>query len=434
MSNYEGQPLHDMNPFSNNRPRLTASERIRNKRDAVIYEAEKKQFQESKKKCGNRNVRFYKNGKIKSMKSYKLQKSLARGNILCNDCDNKGTFCEAPASKDDLNTIYMGNNSYSEFWGGAKASWDDDTIVIGGATTIISDISGVWGGSPTDISKSLIGPGGILPGSLPNISIPFGYVRNLIKIPRNLDGSGIVIDPSNILFPDELCDPFRYLQSSYLKTYAVITSGLAIYEKDVINPSGVTLPFNRPLDCFDASLNSLTGITTIGESGLSESAFFGVVSSVCCIGNIDEMLTTFVWYTASPPEFEGNFGLFKIYVELLHLDINAYQAAMMKRNILPFRPATDDNNWFNEDMVIRIVTTGSPTPGNFIILPWMIQSLNIIQGSIPPSQNQSKYNATEQSYMACLENGTQGINFTKQNTRIPVKNVVCSRDMSGNTV
>ena len=38
MSNYEGQPLHDMNPFSNNRPRLTASERIRNKRDAVIYE------------------------------------------------------------------------------------------------------------------------------------------------------------------------------------------------------------------------------------------------------------------------------------------------------------------------------------------------------------------------------------------------------------
>ena len=48
MSEYEGQPLKDMNPFSNNRPKLTASERIRNKRDAAIYEAEKKQFQENK--------------------------------------------------------------------------------------------------------------------------------------------------------------------------------------------------------------------------------------------------------------------------------------------------------------------------------------------------------------------------------------------------
>ena len=434
MSEYEGKPLLDMNPFSNNRPRLTASERIRNKRDAAIYEAEKKQFQESKKKCGNRNVRFYKNGKIKSMKSYKLQKSLARGNILCNDCDNNGTFCKIPASKDDLNTIYMGNNSYSEFWGGARASWDETTIVIGGKTVIISDISGVWGGSPTDISKSLIGPGGVLPGSFPAIPVPFGYVRNLIKIPRNLDGSGIVIDPSNILFPDELCDPFRYLQSSYLKTYAVITSGITIYEKDVVAPDGTIVPFNRPLDCFDASLNSLPGVTTIGSGGLNDGTIFGALSSVCCVGNMDKVYNSIFWYTTSPPIVEGNFGLFKIYIELLHIDINAYQNAMMKRNILPFKPYTPDNNWFNEDIIIRIVNTGTSAVGDFIIFPWMIQSLNIIQGSIPPSQNQSKYNATEQSYMACLENGTQGINFTKQNTRIPVKNVVCSRDISGNAV
>jgi len=29
-------PLRGMNPFNNNRPNLTASERIRNKRDATI--------------------------------------------------------------------------------------------------------------------------------------------------------------------------------------------------------------------------------------------------------------------------------------------------------------------------------------------------------------------------------------------------------------
>ena len=34
-----------MNPFSNNRPRLTASEGIRNKRDKTIYQAEKQRFQ-----------------------------------------------------------------------------------------------------------------------------------------------------------------------------------------------------------------------------------------------------------------------------------------------------------------------------------------------------------------------------------------------------
>ena len=75
MSKYEGLPLKTMNPFSNNKPRLTASERIRNKRDATIYNAEKQKFQESKKyNCTKGGVKFYKNGKIKSMISYKLQK------------------------------------------------------------------------------------------------------------------------------------------------------------------------------------------------------------------------------------------------------------------------------------------------------------------------------------------------------------------------
>ena len=44
-----GQPLITMNPFSNNKPRLTASERIRNKRDATIYQGEKLKFQQGKK-------------------------------------------------------------------------------------------------------------------------------------------------------------------------------------------------------------------------------------------------------------------------------------------------------------------------------------------------------------------------------------------------
>ena len=53
-----GQPLNTMNPFSNNKPRLTASERIRNKRDAAIYQGEKQRFHRGKNKCRNRNEKF----------------------------------------------------------------------------------------------------------------------------------------------------------------------------------------------------------------------------------------------------------------------------------------------------------------------------------------------------------------------------------------
>ena len=58
-------PLRGMNPFDNNRPNLTASERIRNKRDATIYQSQKQRFQQSKSRYGNKNVKYYKNGTIK---------------------------------------------------------------------------------------------------------------------------------------------------------------------------------------------------------------------------------------------------------------------------------------------------------------------------------------------------------------------------------
>jgi len=116
MSGFEGPILKGMNPFNNNTPGLTASERIRNKRDATIYQAEKQRFQ-NKRTCGNKNVKYYDNGTIRSMKSYKLQKSLARGNVLCEDCDDKGLLCKGPTNKDALASIQMGNNVVSEYWG-----------------------------------------------------------------------------------------------------------------------------------------------------------------------------------------------------------------------------------------------------------------------------------------------------------------------------
>ena len=428
-----GQPLKSMNPFSNNKPRLTASERIRNKRDAAIYQGEKQRFQRGKHKCRNRNVKFYRNGKVRSVVNYKMQKSLARGNVLCNDCDDKGNLCAAPSKKDDLASVYMGNNNYSELWGGQSVTVQSGSGTwrqLPGNTLINSDISGVWGGSLTDVSKADLSnatlPASIIP-NVPLIPIPFGYVNNLIKIPRNLDGSGITIDPSNILFPDELCDPFRYLKKTYLKTYLVLTACLT--KPGPCDPVSGICSF-LGIECNDSSLNSMIG--TVVSLGQGDYKFVGngIVSSICCIGSTDRMATTFF----PPTQTKGNFGIFNIYIELSFAAWMELGSAINFHNNKAFTPWSIlpipfGNGGISVVSVINPINSTSNTinsTANGIIFWWMIQSINLIQGSIPPSQNQTKYNATKQSYMYCLENGTRKINFTKQNTRIPVKNAFCT--------
>ena len=173
-----------MNPYTNNKPVLSASERLKNRRDKTIYQSQKTIYQ-STKHCGNKNVKYYENGTVRSTNSFKMNMKLSRGAVLCDDCDKNGTFCEPLLTKKKNTKINMGNNNLSIL------SMDSGIIPAGApagnnvqnTNVIISDISGVWGGSPTDISKSLIGPGGTLtPAGL--IPTPYGYVRNLLKIPE----------------------------------------------------------------------------------------------------------------------------------------------------------------------------------------------------------------------------------------------------------
>ena len=63
------------------------------------------------------------------------------------------------------------------------------------------------------------------------------------------------------------------------------------------------------------------------------------------------------------------------------------------------------------------------------IFGFQMQSLKLIQGSIPPSMNQTLYNSTKQSYMSCLENSTRNINFTKQNLRRSLPGVDSLREL-----
>jgi len=386
-----------MNPFSNNRPRLTASEGIRNKRDKTIYQAEKQRFQ-NHKTCGNKNVKYYDNGTIRSIQGYKLQQSLARGNVLCEDCNDRGLLCGKITNKNALGSIYMGNNAVSEYWGGS--SFQGTFAQLDTYPVIQSDVSGVWDPSAatiTDPSKNTLAPG-------------FGYIDDLIKIPRNLDGSGIVIDPSNVLFPDELCDPFRYLQHSYLKTYLVLTMAVPVTS----NSHGGAII--QPSSCNDPLYNFVVGNYVIVEGaagGVQSVVVNGVVESLCCIGTLqlDVPYTDPVGDIIDP----GIFGLFKVYVNLLN--IGNFDLLSMLVNTKPGISGNNLSNWPLPDVSMWGVGFSRPQSSGGNLIAYInfafIRNADIIQGTIPPSRNQTKYNATKQSYLSCLENGTRKINFTK---------------------
>ena len=430
MSGFEGPILKGMNPFSNNRPRLTASERIRNKRDATIYQAEKQRFQ-NKKTCGNKNVKYYDNGTIRSMKSYKLQKSLARGNVLCEDCDNKGLLCGGVKNHDSLASIQMGNNVVSEYWGGSFFEGDFAQRIT--YPVIQSDISGVWGpgtiipgyGPKTDLSNA------VLPGP-PIIPMRYGYIDNLLRIPRNLDGGGVIVDPSNELFPDELCDPFRYLHHSYLKTYLVLTMAVPVTSSS--NGDRV-----QPSSCNDPSYNFVVGNFVVVEgatgSGGDTTVVNGIVESLCCIGTLQLDVSYNAPLTGDQYD-PGIFGLFKVYVNLSN--ISNFDLLYMLLNTKPNISSNNLSNW--QLPVVDNWQVGFSRPQssgsneNYYINFAFIRNADIIQGTIPPSFNQTKYNATQQTYMSCLENGTRKINFTKNTVKQDnVISAYCKVDISGNS-
>jgi hypothetical protein len=422
-----------MNPFSNNKPRLTASERIRNKRDAAIYQGEKQRFQRGKNKCRNRNVKFYRNGKVRSVVNYKMQNSLARGNVLCNDCDDKGNLCAAPSKKDDFASIYMGNNAYSEYWGGARVDLGSGgggifTQTVG-LTTINSDISGSWGGSLTNISKSDLS-GAKLPGSDPSLNMPFGYVDNLIDIPRNLDGKGIIIDPSNELFPDSKCGAFDYLDNSYLKAN-IIMRGTIDLSMNIAASLSAPIPFVSGDSCNDPSYNQFIGkfVQLVVDKGFnggnidfkpSVGVFYGIVKQICCLNPL-------VGPSGSIPWMD------------IHIELNNITKLDMLNALIKFKPQFRGINWATTP--INPLFPGDeagPFAWGPLKLPWALffydstsittTSLNTVRSVTVQGyfsdinfymgnciNNLTQTNAFRDTYMSCLEDGTKNIDFTKHN-------------------
>jgi hypothetical protein len=150
---------------------------------------------------------------------------------------------------------------------------------------------------------------------------------------------------------------------------------------------------------------------------------------------------------------EGEFGLFDINIELLKI-IDYSQLSewinykprffnnIVGSPIFPGPPGHICSGWtwcmpgsgthcLDPLLIINpvgpIIHPWGETSPTQQIYSWMIESIKMTQGTIEPSYNQTKYNATKQSYLSCLEDGTKKINFTKNTIKNNSVNGYCEQ-------
>ena len=234
--------------------------------------------------------------------------------------------------------------------------------------------------------------------------MPFGYLNNLINIPRNLNGTGITIDPSNILFSDNNCGVLSYFRNnSTIKTNIVVRGGINLSGySDAVPLIGGDL-FLSKNDCTDASYNvfknSFIQFAGLIHTTTPEGIFFGKIFNICCIGK--------------------NFGIpwFDIYIEIY--SVNDYDLLNKMINYTPsFQnglPNTINSSqhykWDNIPRVLGyLIYSQNSEKVVSITSDGYIESVRIFQGTC--NNNQTTGNKVDQSYMSCLEDGTKKIKFT----------------------
>lgn len=424
-----------MNPFKNQIVNLSASDAIKNKKDRHIYSAAKKQF-EVKNFCKKqRNLRYYRNGKVRSVVNYEYGNDLARGNILCNNCDRPENTC-GDVFKQNAQRIDMHTNEFSEFNGGGVVapdiSWNFANLNFNyiGVTqeqafpVINSDISGSWRGSVTDISKADLS-GAKLPGSDPSLNMPFGYVNNLIDIPRNLDGKGLIIDPSNELFPDSKCGAFNYLNNSFLKANIIMRGSIDL-SMNIGLPQGI--PFESGDSCKDPSYNQFIGkfAQLIVDTGFNPpigtnpftpttGVFYGIVKQICCLNPLVGRAGSIPWMD-------------------IHIELNNISDLNILNTLIKYKPQFKGPNWSNTALAAELgpyawgplklpwallmydstsITTNPLNTVRSVTLQGFFSDINFYMGNC--INNLTQTNAFRDTYMSCLEDGTKKINFTKHN-------------------
>ena len=401
-----------MNTFDNNKPVLSSSERLKNKRDKTIYQTQKLNYQTTKN-CGNRNVKYYNNGTVRSTNSYKMNMKLSRGAVLCEDCDDNGTLCENIFDKKDLTKITMGNSLISTLNLGTGLARGGEQINT--ANILIADISGVWG------TKTK---------SDPYTYTPYGYATNLITVPRNLNGHNIIIDPSNVLFnQDDNCNSRtipkpNYMNRALVKTVIIYEGPIAAHENpvvpgqecDIIYPSDTVNTIVGSVKYYKHFLNQYC-IFTFQPYGLGYDTIAvptGQIIKICPLGK-KLMNSTYFGST-----FVFEVDIFKLYVEITYMPKNT---RLWQGSISPSKDKTNYQPVFNPPSInfFKIQSAALvPTVPTFCIdAAWASATGGGIEMKVTIDQNdttlcnisQIRGNNTKQSYMSCLEDKTSKINF-----------------------
>ena len=427
------QNLKDsMNPYNNNKPILSSSERLQNKKCKTIYQTQKRNYQVSKS-CGNKNVKYYSNGTIRNTNSYKMNREITRGAVLCDDCNGNGMVCENLFTKKDLAKINMGNNAISTLTLGTGLSFDIGSVwytQTNSTKVIVSDVSGSWNGTKVTDPSWIV-------------YFPYGYADNLMTVPRNLDGSGITIDPDNVLFnQDDNCNTRSIRKPNFLK-FASIEVTL-VYEGmlgDV--PYGYTPTYSngRPdIPCNDISLNEYTWNTNPSSSRYYKNLInsyvvfsfnrfdslilnTGQIRKICPLGkrrlslscasvDIFKMYITFDYYPKSKEIWQGNITASPNYNVTAPIFkppyISNFQIKRVKSEYS--NAATSGDVEFT---IVDSVWAGNPGPGisTFFYAPMKVTIIQDDFGrcNIP----QLRKNHTKQNYLSCLENGIKNIKFSK---------------------
>jgi len=434
------QNLKDsMNPYNNNKPILSSSERLQNKKCKTIYQTQKRNYQVSKS-CGNKNVKYYSNGTIRNTNSYKMNREITRGAVLCDDCNGNGMVCENLFTKNDLAKINMGNNAISTLTLEIALSKHGSqyTQDASGIRFIVSDVSGSWA-DPSGRVECQPGP---LP---PTCYFPYGYADNLMTVPRNLDGSGIIIDPDNLLFnQDDNCNTRSIRKPNFLKFASIEVTlvyegmlGAVPYGTPTIPPPA--LPGRPDISCNDISLNEYTWNTNPSSSRYYKNLInsyvvfsfdtfdsntklnTGQIRKICplgkrtlssCVSSVDifKMYITFNYYPNSKEIWQGNITASPDSTVKTPIFKPPYISRFqIKRVISDYTSPLADV----EETIVDSVWAGNPGPGisTFFYAPMKVTIIQDDFGrcSIP----QLRKNHTKQNYLSCLENGIKNIKFSK---------------------
>ena len=204
-----------MNCFNNNRPKLSSSERTRNKKAQAIFKANVSDYQSRSKalrggpcnlqKCNNFNgkVGFYRGGGLRNVRSYDKFLSLNRGSALCVDGAYKN--CGPNIDNSNNSVIRRGLDSCSK-----RGETANKVKITTGRDSVYNRFSGVtfktqfaFRGFPTSIywKSPYIDPSCNSTNSTPYLPLKYSDDDCTAVCNNNV----IVTDPCNNLFGSNFC-------------------------------------------------------------------------------------------------------------------------------------------------------------------------------------------------------------------------------------